>query len=398
MNKARFTFLSLLFFAFCLMVNAQYTIKVGNLNFLIHDSSDYAEVVNSGNLQGDIVIPAYVDDKGKRYEVRRVYAGAFADCMIESVQLPNTIVRICSNAFNGCVNLKEIVFPASVKEIRQRAFANSGLTKIDIPDNVDIVEDNAFWNCQNLVEAKINSKQVGEEAFRACGALKTVEFGENVRIISSYAFMKCTSLGAVALGEALERIGTGAFWECTSLNTVEVRSNMVKYGTNVFQNCINLNNVKAPSEIIPASLFSGSAYTRKLFAGTWVIAGKSHAVAPADVKITIVLNSDGNYVAKVHHTNSYKIRFNNGSVGTARESANGEYSGTWECQPGGAIKFNSGRKKLISSSYTENGRVIKSYRPEQMFDNLGYMVLQKTWEYVDDKTRKFDYWEMKKIK
>ena len=394
MNTQKITFVSFLLWTVCLMANAQHSIMVGNLEFLIHDT--YAEVMNSGKLEGAIVIPETVDDKGTKYTVKRIARDSFYECMIESVEIPNTVERIGSRAFCGCANLKEVTFPSSLKEIGVSAFARTGLTRIDVPNNVTTIEESAFMNCQSLTEAKINCKTIGEAAFKDDNALRTIMIGENASSILYRAFYKCASLESVSIADSLKVIGGEAFYECGELKNVEIKSKVVRYGANPFKGCNKLNSVKAPSEIKPAALFAGSAYTKKLLSGTWIIAGKSHGRAPANVKITITLNSDGNYIAKVHHTNSYKIRFNNGSVGTARESATGEYSGTWDSVAGGSIKFNGGRKKLLSSSYTENGKVVRSHRPELMFDNLGDMVLKKTWEYVDNNTMKFDYWVMKK--
>lgn len=49
---------------------------------------------------------------------------------ITEVQLPNTLIAISDGAFDGCLGLKELVIPASVKAFNFGAIKNSGITSL----------------------------------------------------------------------------------------------------------------------------------------------------------------------------------------------------------------------------------------------------------------------------
>ena len=71
--------------------------------------------------------------KGK--PVTAIGANAFIGCVwIKSIELPNTIKSIGEDAFGGCSSLQSITIPSSVESIGRRAFNGcSNLVKIELP-------------------------------------------------------------------------------------------------------------------------------------------------------------------------------------------------------------------------------------------------------------------------
>ena len=90
-----------------------------------------------------IKIPSYVKkkDSDKRYPVTHIAEKTFGGnlSIIEGVILPNTIVEIGDNAFEGCSRTTSIVIPNSVEKIGKHLFAGSfggvldKLTFVSIP-------------------------------------------------------------------------------------------------------------------------------------------------------------------------------------------------------------------------------------------------------------------------
>ena len=81
--------------------------------------------------------------------------------------------KIGNNAFSGCTELKEVIFPDSDKkiEIGESAFEGcTGLTKLRFPYAVEIIRDNAFKNCSNLDKVTFYqlSTYVAPTAFFGC--------------------------------------------------------------------------------------------------------------------------------------------------------------------------------------------------------------------------------------
>ena len=110
---------------------------------------------------------------------------------------------LCGGKFylNG-EELKELVIPEDITEIKPYAFAHSqSLTSVEVPDHVT---------------------SIGNGAFDACYGLKSVHIGQGVTSIGDCAFCYCSSLSSVGLGTGVTSIGISAFFECTSLESVHI--------------------------------------------------------------------------------------------------------------------------------------------------------------------------------
>ena len=85
------------------------------------------------------------------------------------------IIKIDSEVFKDCTNLKAVNIPDTVTEIGESAFENCRvLEKINIPDSVTKIGSRAFANCK-ILEIMIipNSvKDIGLEAFGGCKQLE----------------------------------------------------------------------------------------------------------------------------------------------------------------------------------------------------------------------------------
>jgi len=72
----------------------------------------------------------------------------------ESINIPNSVIEICTNAFNHCKS-KSIGIPDSVTTIDEGAFYGAEVVKIDIPDSVTKLNKNTFYGCYMLEELYI---------------------------------------------------------------------------------------------------------------------------------------------------------------------------------------------------------------------------------------------------
>ena len=70
---------------------------------------------------------------------------------VTSVNIPDNIKRIESNAFRQCSNLETIAIPNSVTNISALAFSYcTSLTSVTIPDSVTYIGDWTFRDCTDL--------------------------------------------------------------------------------------------------------------------------------------------------------------------------------------------------------------------------------------------------------
>lgn len=231
----------------------------------INGVSGYA-VVSYGGSDENIVIPSTHDGK----PVIALADGAFSKNLdqgskktgnkyIKSVTIPNTIIKIDTDAFYNCYALGTIIFEENSKleEIGKSAFHGcTPMTSIKIPASVKTIGDRAFyynWKLSSVVFEGNNLVSIGDEAFyktdaltnitipasvesigasafesylpgegkQGIGGLKNITFaqGSNLKSIGSYAFYKCTNLKSISIPQTVESIGDDVFTYCSSLST-----------------------------------------------------------------------------------------------------------------------------------------------------------------------------------
>lgn len=62
------------------------------------------------------------------------------------VVIPDTVIKIDSEAFYGCSLIKEVVIPDRVTEIKERTFADcKALKKVVLPNNMEKMGKEAFF-------------------------------------------------------------------------------------------------------------------------------------------------------------------------------------------------------------------------------------------------------------
>lgn len=222
--------------------------------------------------------------------------------MLKSIKLPNTLVTIANNAFNG-TNLDELNIPSSVTFVgnnnlnAKKLIFNSqnppsiGSTQdmsnvqiIEVPDGrVSVYSsvfsafgksgvvrqrnyDNGYWIStgnvtstitldHDLVWGKImvspdpNSKVVKE--LKVPGGIE--------HLISNF-MLDQTNLQKVILPDTLKSIGQSAFRNCSSLTEINIPHGVLTLSQVVFQGCSSLRNITIPSTVtfISSNAFGGN--------------------------------------------------------------------------------------------------------------------------------------------
>ncbi len=162
-----------------IIVKAQTFATIEGIRYMIED--DHAVVARQDKeLSGDITIPSSIVYNNQNYNVTQivdptlidVYAdaivevegGAFQDCQITSITLPNTIKVVSAGAFSNCQQLTKVTLPTGLIQIGAAAFSRCiSLTSIDIPATVTDLgsmtgygyASYAFGDCSNLTSFTI---------------------------------------------------------------------------------------------------------------------------------------------------------------------------------------------------------------------------------------------------
>ena len=158
---------------------------------------------------------------------------------ITSIQLPSTL-RTLGSAFNRCDSLTEIIIPEGVEVIRSYTFAGCiRLKRVVLPSTIKYIGYRAFNCCEKLEEIIIPDcvKIIKGCAFAGCKSLKSVCIPCGVQEIGDDAFNGCTSLVSVQLNEGLLKIGKCAFKDCENIAEITIPTTVKKIDYRAFENC-----------------------------------------------------------------------------------------------------------------------------------------------------------------
>ena len=192
------------------------TVDIGGIIYIVHASKGFAfasEAVNTAVAGKDIVMPDYINYKGKRFPVTEMRGDIFWGKPIKSIKLPSTLTEI-SNAALRETDISEIVIPASVK----------------------IIQGSAFYGCKNLNKVVFESDKLDElhGCFQNCTSLQSIKLPRYVGLSSYDMFSGCTNLTSVTLPENLKELYDGTFENCIKLTTINIPASVTKVGSHVF--------------------------------------------------------------------------------------------------------------------------------------------------------------------
>ena len=167
------------------------------------------------------------------------------------------IIKIDSEVFKDCADLKAVNIPDTVTEIGNSAFENcKSLEKINIPDSVNKIGDRAFANCKSLTEVNISRSltEIGNSAFGGCFSLVNVTIPSKVTKIAEGLFGKCKSLSNVIIPNGVTEIGDKSFAGCESLVGIIIPKTVTKIGKQAFVNCKKFDIFVIPDSVTDIGL------------------------------------------------------------------------------------------------------------------------------------------------
>lgn len=104
--------------------------------------------------------------------------------------------------------------PSGISEIGRGVFKASKFTSLNIPSNIKEIKINAFNGCVQLKEVTMEDgvEVIGESAFAGCDVLEKVTLASTVQSIGSDAFRECPKLKEIFIPESVTEIDPYAFY------------------------------------------------------------------------------------------------------------------------------------------------------------------------------------------
>jgi hypothetical protein len=172
---------------------------------------------------------------------------------------------IPENALSGKEVLQSIVLPAGATAIGNGAFADClTLESVSLPGdgNLQIIGENAFKGCNALKTVELGDKltEIGDYAFCNNYSLSQFSMPNSTTKIGDGAFENAMVLSTIKLGESIGNIGASTFSGCASMSEIVIPGSVTAIGESAFASCRSLSEITIPSSVasIGASAFSNS--------------------------------------------------------------------------------------------------------------------------------------------
>lgn len=275
MKPTKLLFFFLLFSATPLIAQ---TFQVESCHFEIINAEEQTVRICHGNYADNLedgstfaVIPSSVTYQGVNYTVVEIGKRAYWYCRANVITIPNTIKRICDEAFMYCFDIEEINLSEGLEVIGDRAFGSTYVHDIHIPasvrylgkapfmwaGNVTITVDAANpsydsrQNCNAIIETATNTliqggaytripesvTEIGVNAFGCYEGLESIDIPASVTTLCDSAFMWCYNLEKVELHDGLKSIGDKVFMTCPKLKELTIPKSVEHIGKNgIFAN------------------------------------------------------------------------------------------------------------------------------------------------------------------
>ena len=180
----------------------------------------------------------------------------------------NAVIRTADmELVAGC---KNTIIPSGTKIIGAYAFQHcTSLISLKIPESITAISDFAFWGCSGLTELNIPASvtQIGNMTFYGCSALKTIIVDSENSVYDSRN--NCNALIETSSNTLLRgckntiipndilNIGENAFRPCDGLTSIEIPASVVSIGDNAFAYCYQLmrviSNIVDPKSVVMGS-------------------------------------------------------------------------------------------------------------------------------------------------
>lgn len=174
---------------------------------------------------------------------------AYNDDILENTIIPDYVVDTKGKKY-AVTSIEDAILKSNQQY--NNIFAQcTNLKTLEIGNNVKIIGMGSFYACSNLSAVTIpNSVDIiGKEAFKGCKNLSAVTIPDSVTSIGVGAFAGCQSIESVTIPNSVTSMGSYAFYKCSGLTSVIIGSGVKSIGASTFVGCSGLSEVIIPDNV-----------------------------------------------------------------------------------------------------------------------------------------------------
>lgn len=279
-------------------------------------ANKYSSVTKFKDSSGNKINNLKVDDS-----VKIIESSSFAYSSFESIVIPNTVEDIGGLAFYNDQELKKVTLPSNNKftNIRNKVFSYcDALETINMPSSVKTVGDQAFRGCSSLKSVNLeNVTNIGAQAFELCDLSGDFVFPTAVINLSNNCFRGTKINKDIVIPNTVTSFGGYVFESCVSLKNITLNCNLNAVPSSTFSGCSGLKSVNFTNSNITSisgSAFNGCSLLNSISGITWTnltTIGASALKNCSSLSGTITLNSNCNFDSETSFNNcGYTLKFN----------------------------------------------------------------------------------------
>lgn len=252
-------------------------------------SGYYAKITDYCGDEEVVIIPETMGG----YPVRKIESFSLYNYNLctKEVVIPASVREIGEFAFKSCENLEKVTIPGSVAVIENGAFGSlDNLKEVNLSEGLIEIKESAFSSCDSLTELYIPKtvKSVGKDGdFRSAFSddelkrLKITIDSDNENYMSDengwvytkdgkILLMACNVGETVVIGEGVTEIKDKVFYNCKEIHEVVLPKTLEKIGKSAFALCVDIKRMELPDGLryIDEMAFSGCWWLTELKFGT----------------------------------------------------------------------------------------------------------------------------------
>ncbi|WP_373835383.1 leucine-rich repeat domain-containing protein [Bacteroides heparinolyticus] len=198
--------------------------------------------------------------------LKTIQSSVFSNCAsLQTFTIPKTVDRIASNAFKGAQALETVLFeePSVLTSIGNGAFADCGITHIKLPESIKLIDELAFDHCTKLTEIELpkNLLEVKKGAFNFCESLLRFRVASGNTKYSTLDGMLCDikkeELHVFPAGKAdskytlvpyFKKVAAYCFYGSNKVTNITFPKTVTEIGTHAIALCNNLKSLSFMGE------------------------------------------------------------------------------------------------------------------------------------------------------